>query len=378
MPFLPFLARVSGETLSEPDPRSASSSGTGPAVTLAVVVLNYNYADFVLDALDSVLTQSYPFDEVVVVDDGSTDDSLQRLRARGSGFRLVEQANQGPLAAARTGLAAVTSDYVYFLDADDRALPDLVATIRPVLVAAPVKVQFLLQGVDRDLHPSGSIFPALTQGYTAEQMRVDNRVLGFYTCPPTSGNVFRRATLVEMGLEALDPWESIDGVAAMVAPHLGEVATLVTPLAQYRVHGRNASRPWAPDVELLRGEVARFWERWDDAERLVGVSPPRPAPGRPAPAYVVERELMIATISDRPTAVLGRRFAAQVLRSRLPAADRVGLLLWVLALVQPVKRVRRSAVVQRRSAGGRSAGARRLVAAVRAVRRVRGSLTRKG
>src|SRR5215472_7077342 len=90
-----------------------------PAGSVAVVITTYNHAAFLDDAIRSVVHQSIPADEIIVVDDGSTDhpDSVV------SGYthvRLIRQRNQGLSAARNTGLKAAVGDKIIFLDADDR------------------------------------------------------------------------------------------------------------------------------------------------------------------------------------------------------------------------------------------------------------------
>ena len=90
---------------------------------LSVVVTCYNYAAYVEEAVDSVLAQKTPADEVIVIDDGSTDDSPQILESRyGNDERvsLIRTSNCGQLAAFQAGVAAATGDLIAFLDADDR------------------------------------------------------------------------------------------------------------------------------------------------------------------------------------------------------------------------------------------------------------------
>ncbi|HUS97697.1 MAG TPA: glycosyltransferase [Hyphomicrobiaceae bacterium] len=87
--------------------------------TVSVVVTTYNHAHFLADAIESILAQSRRADEIVVVDDGSTD-SPERVVAKFPGVRIIHQANQGLSAARNTGLKASTGAYILFLDADDR------------------------------------------------------------------------------------------------------------------------------------------------------------------------------------------------------------------------------------------------------------------
>src|SRR4051812_15337721 len=98
--------------------------------SIAAVVVNYNYEKYVAAAVQSVLNQTMPFDEVIVVDDGSTDGSLQVLRPFADRVRVIAKQNGGPLSAAWVAVAETTSDYLYVLDADDLADPDLVAELQ--------------------------------------------------------------------------------------------------------------------------------------------------------------------------------------------------------------------------------------------------------
>ena len=98
----------------------------------AVVVTNYNYRAFVEEAVDSALAQTRPAAQVIVVDDGSTDGSPELLRARYAGdprVTLLIGENGGQLAAFQRGAAAVDTDVVCFLDADDRWAPDYLEKI---------------------------------------------------------------------------------------------------------------------------------------------------------------------------------------------------------------------------------------------------------
>ena len=97
------------------------SGEKGPLVS--VVIPCYNQAHFLGEAIESVLSQSYPHHEIVVVDDGSTDDTSE-VASRYDGVRLVRQENQGANAARNTGIRHSEGDYLVFLDADDRLLPE--------------------------------------------------------------------------------------------------------------------------------------------------------------------------------------------------------------------------------------------------------------
>src|SRR5688572_5767710 len=90
---------------------------------VSVVIPTYNYGHLVAEAVDSALAQTYPAVEVLVVDDGSTDDTWDRLARYGDRIRCVRQANAGLSAARNTGIRAAHGEYVALLDSDDAFHP---------------------------------------------------------------------------------------------------------------------------------------------------------------------------------------------------------------------------------------------------------------
>lgn len=115
-------------TSARPEPISGLAS---------VIIPAYNAAAYVAEAVDSVLAQDYPEVEIVVVNDGSKDNTLEVLRGYGDRIRVIDQANAGPPKARNAGLAAVRGEFVAFLDADDIWLPGKLSTQIAHLQAHP-------------------------------------------------------------------------------------------------------------------------------------------------------------------------------------------------------------------------------------------------
>src|SRR5688572_29854944 len=90
---------------------------------VSVIVNNYNYGRFLAQAIDSALSQDYPRLEVIVVDDGSTDDSREIIARYGSKISPVLKANGGQASAFNAGFNASRGDVVIFLDSDDQLAP---------------------------------------------------------------------------------------------------------------------------------------------------------------------------------------------------------------------------------------------------------------
>jgi glycosyltransferase involved in cell wall biosynthesis len=102
------------------------NNGSEP-ITVAVIIATFNHAHFLADAIGSALAQSRPADEIIAVDDGSTDDP-KAIVDRFPTLRLIRQENRGVASARNTGLYSCCTSHVVFLDADDLLLPHALET----------------------------------------------------------------------------------------------------------------------------------------------------------------------------------------------------------------------------------------------------------
>jgi len=90
---------------------------------ISAIIPAYNAADTITRTLKSILDQTVPPHEIIVVDDGSQDNTCEVVRALGDRVTLISQENGGPSAARNTGIKAATGDWLAFLDSDDAWLP---------------------------------------------------------------------------------------------------------------------------------------------------------------------------------------------------------------------------------------------------------------
>ena len=88
-----------------------------PAVKISVVLANYNGADFLKEAIEGAVNQSRLPEEIVLVDDGSTDDTPAILAEFEPAVSVITQPNRGAAAARNSGLGAATGRYISFIDA---------------------------------------------------------------------------------------------------------------------------------------------------------------------------------------------------------------------------------------------------------------------
>jgi len=91
---------------------------------VSILINNYNYAPFLTQAVDSALRQTYENIEVIVVDDGSTDNSWQVIKSYGDRIVPIAKKNGGQASAFNAGFEKSQGDIVCFLDSDDVFLPD--------------------------------------------------------------------------------------------------------------------------------------------------------------------------------------------------------------------------------------------------------------
>lgn len=90
---------------------------------VSVVIPTYNRASVICRTIDNVLEQTYPNVEVIIVDDGSTDDTEEKLRAYANRIRIIRQPNAGPSAARNRGIEAARGEFIALQDSDDLWVP---------------------------------------------------------------------------------------------------------------------------------------------------------------------------------------------------------------------------------------------------------------
>ena len=102
-------------------------------IRFSVVIPTFNRSAWLVESLESVFAQTEPAFEILVADDGSTDDTPEVLRRYAGRVKVLTQPNAGPAAARNLGIGAATGDYVAFLDSDDLWFPWTLATYRAVI-----------------------------------------------------------------------------------------------------------------------------------------------------------------------------------------------------------------------------------------------------
>ena len=231
---------------------------------VSAVVPNYNHARLLPDAIGSLLAQTRPYNEIIVVDDGSTDDSVAvigALAARHPRLRLIRHGeNRGAIAAMNTGLHAASGAFIHFAAADDRFHPELVAETLALLQAhtgaalacgeavLTERASGTPQGLRPAVRPRAGFCPPA--GTRALLERCDNFIV-----TPTA--LYRRALLLAHGGfdQALGAFA--DGFMARRLALSHGFCFTPRVLAEWRLDDAGCSRSQARDVEAALDLLSR-------------------------------------------------------------------------------------------------------------------------
>jgi glycosyltransferase involved in cell wall biosynthesis len=215
---------------------------------VSIVITTFNHTRFLGEAIESALRQTSPPCEVIVVDDGSTDDPASVV-TRYPQVQLIRQINQGLAAARNTGWRAAGGRYVVFLDADDRLMPEALASNLKCFAERP-ECGFVYAGfryIDVTGRHLGSPTPKLIGEDPYESFLRGNCVTMHATV------MYRRECLAEVGGFdiALSRCEDYD-LYLRLARHYA-IAARVDCIAEYRQHDENMTRdiPRMLDTILL-------------------------------------------------------------------------------------------------------------------------------
>ena len=210
-------------------------------VKVSVIIPTYNREKYIRDAIDSVLSQTYRNFEIVVADDGSTDNTVKILKEYGDKIRWKSQKNRGPASAKKFGTSMAKGEYLAYLDSDDMYLPDKLK----------LQVDYL------DKHPEAGLvycnyYRINGTGRITELIsRPKNLLLIQENYVPTSGVMCRRECIdtlrgFDENLGSNYDWDMWLRISEKYPIHC-----IPKPLFKYRVHGESISltRPNRLDYE---------------------------------------------------------------------------------------------------------------------------------
>ncbi|MEM9155839.1 MAG: glycosyltransferase family 2 protein [Cyanobacteria bacterium P01_F01_bin.33] len=221
---------------------------------VSILINNYNYEKFLPEAINSALDQTYKHIEVIVVDDGSTDDSRDIIKSYGTRITPIFQENGKQGAALNSGFSASHGNIIIFLDADDYLYASAIERIVDKWVPELGKVHFRLQAVNRSRASLGYTIPSA--GLTLSSGNVCQKLLrtSSYVSVPMSGNAYSRLTLEKVIPIPTEYNTTADDYLMISTPFFGSIGAINDCLGAYRVHGSNQ---WALH-KVTGGRFRRF------------------------------------------------------------------------------------------------------------------------
>lgn len=208
---------------------------------VSVLISNYNCDRYLASAIDSALAQTYPQIEIIVIDDGSTDNSRQIIERYADSIRAILKENGGQASAFNAGFEISQGEIICLLDADDLWLPSKVAEVvscfkdRPQATVAYHKVQ----NIDKNEAPSGKPWPPY-KSIVGDVSQSVSRSGGWWQLPPSTALSFDRQFLdIAMKIPEEEYRLCADAYLADLAPFFGEVVGIDRVLSQFRLHDGN-------------------------------------------------------------------------------------------------------------------------------------------
>lgn len=228
---------------------------------VSIIINNYNYSHFLGGAIDSACAQTYHPVEIVVVDDGSTDDSHSIMAGYGTQILPVFKENGGQASAFNAGFVRCHGEVVIFLDADDVLMPDIAERVAAIFKAQPevAKVQYRLEVIDACGKSTGSAIPAWRKPMPKGDLRA--QVLAFpddIPWQPTSGNAFAATVLRKIFPVPEEIYHiCADYYLSNLPPLFGPIISIEDVGGRYRVHGANNHHTSDLNLEQTRQIIVR-------------------------------------------------------------------------------------------------------------------------
>ncbi len=223
---------------------------------VSVIIPTYNFAQFIAEAIDSALAQTVPVGEILVVDDGSTDDTRAVVDRYGDQVRYIAQANAGVCAARNRGVSESSGEYIAFLDADD--------------IWAPTKIGKQLAKFSED-HEIGLVHCGMREFDSASGQTIAIHVEGqegwvadelvLWERPVINGpggTIMVRRTAFD-AVDGFDTWMKVgeDWDFCYRVARRCKVGFVAEPLVDYRSHATAAHR----NVREMERGMALFYQK---------------------------------------------------------------------------------------------------------------------
>jgi glycosyltransferase involved in cell wall biosynthesis len=208
---------------------------------ISIIINNYNYGHFLSQAIDSALNQNYPYKEIIVVDDGSTDNSHSIIQGYEDRIISVFKLNGGQASAFNAGFEKSSGDVICFLDSDDTFSFDKLSKIAKVFECNP--------NIDWCFHPLSLVSldnrnvnrnSCIHAHSRKHNFNDSNRMKLHFNYPATSGTCFTRSCLSEVLPMPEDIRIVSDNYIKFVVTNIYKGCIFNEELAEQKIHSQNA------------------------------------------------------------------------------------------------------------------------------------------
>lgn len=221
---------------------------------ISAIIPAFNSAEFIAEAIHSILEQTRPVTEIIIVDDGSTDNTQHVVENIAGPIIYIKQQNQGPSLARNKGVRAANSDWIAFLDADDQWTPDKIEKQLSLLQSIPNLA--LIAGDMSEINKSNRLITEsvlakhnlLTKFQAIQGQAIPNALAELVSINfiPTGTVLAKKSALLEAGLfnPTIRFGEDLELWAKIAAKH--SIACIPEVLMLRRQHGNNATQLTTP------------------------------------------------------------------------------------------------------------------------------------
>jgi glycosyltransferase involved in cell wall biosynthesis len=333
------MAILKDETITTLQPIELRPLPAKPLVS--ILVSNYNYARYISETIESALNQTYPNLELIICDDGSTDDSvriIEQYQQKDSRVQLIRKSNGGQASGFNAAFAASQGQLIALLDSDDCFLANKVERIVANFQAHP-DAGFGLHRVirmtaDRRRQGVWPIYASLPSGWFGSRLLEDGGVLPYM--PPTSGLSLHRDVAERMFPLSLEPTlvSCPDQLITRLAPLLTKVTCEDEALSEYRLHGGNNYGPDRVTAASFKRELDYCQVLWNAQKRFLNSVDPELAQNfRPVSesGYVAFAQYLHARLANDPDV---RRYYDRYI-AQLTGPDARLVWFWKLSIYLP-------------------------------------------
>lgn len=223
---------------------------------ISVIIPTYNYGRFIADAIKGVLAQTYPIEEIIVIDDGSTDDTAEIVAGFVPQVKYFKQENSGVCAARNNGVKRSSGDYIAFLDADDIWHPEKIAKqIKRFEEDAEIGlVHCGMREFDNESGETVQLHLEGEEGWIADDLLLFEKpaIAGCGGAILISRKAFSESGEFDTNLIVAEDWDFCYRVARKF-----KVGFVREVLMDYRNHGKNAHS----DVAELERSMGAFYKK---------------------------------------------------------------------------------------------------------------------